>query len=78
MLRPIAKLHLCFLLQEWKLEKKLYDIYTPDNSNADNGRTNRGVNAISDLNVDLESPLISSSRLSHIGRTQLSSRDASL
>ncbi|KAL1806782.1 hypothetical protein ACET3Z_029850 [Daucus carota] len=63
--------------KEWKLEKKLYDIYAPDNSNADTGRTGRGVNFVSDLNVDLESPLISS-RLSHIGRTQLSSRDASL
>ncbi|KAK1380417.1 putative sugar phosphate/phosphate translocator [Heracleum sosnowskyi] len=64
--------------KDWKVEKKLYDIYTPDNSNADNGRPSRGVNSVSDLNLDLESPLISSSRLSHIGRTQLSSRDASL
>ncbi|KAL8105537.1 putative sugar phosphate/phosphate translocator At1g48230 isoform X2 [Apium graveolens] len=64
--------------KEWKLEKKLYDIYTADNSNMDTGRTSRGLNSVSDQNVDLESPLISSSRLSHIGRTQLSSRDASL
>ena len=67
-----------FLLQDWKLEKKLYDVYTPDNSNGDNGRTGRGVNSVSDLNVDEEAPLISSLRMSHLGRTQLNGRDASL
>ncbi|KAL8120408.1 putative sugar phosphate/phosphate translocator At3g17430 [Apium graveolens] len=64
--------------KEWKLEKKLYDIYTPDISNGDNGRTGRGINSVSDLNVDEEAPLISSLRMSHLGRTQISSRDASL
>ncbi|KAL1807481.1 hypothetical protein ACET3Z_024471 [Daucus carota] len=64
--------------KEWKLEKKLYDVYTPDNSNGDNGRTGRGVNSVSDLNVDEEAPLISSLRMSHLGRTQLNGRDASL
>lgn len=66
------------LLQDWKLEKKLYDIYTPDNNNGENGRTGRGVNSVSDLNVDEEAPLISSLRMSHLGRTQINSRDASL
>ncbi|KAK1390310.1 putative sugar phosphate/phosphate translocator [Heracleum sosnowskyi] len=64
--------------KEWKLEKKLYDVYTPDNSNGDNGITGRGVNFVSDLNIDEEAPLISSLRVSHLGRTQISSRDASL
>lgn len=56
----------------------MYDVYTPDNSNGDNGRTGRGVNSVSDLNVDEEAPLISSLRMSHLGRTQLNGRDASL
>lgn len=65
-------------MKDWKLEKKLCDIYTPDNNNGENGRTGRGVNSVSDLNVDEEAPLISSLRMSHLGRTQINSRDASL
>lgn len=71
-------IHTWVLLQEWKLEKKLYDMHMPDISNGDNGRTGRGINSVSDLNVDEEAPLISSLRMSHLGRTQISSRDASL
>jgi len=62
--------------KDWKLEKKSSDIYNPSNPNEGDGTSSRGNNAASDTNVDEETPLISSSRLSHIGRTQLSNRDA--
>jgi len=62
--------------KDWKLEKKSSDIYNPSNPNEGDGSRSRGNNAASDTNVDEETPLISSSRLSHIGRTQLSNRDA--
>ncbi|KAK6930352.1 Sugar phosphate transporter domain [Dillenia turbinata] len=63
---------LCLAMQhnDWKLEKKSSDIYEPGNSN-DNGGGN---GQQSDYNIDEEAPLISSSRLSHIGGTQLSSQ----
>lgn len=64
------------MTKEWKLEKKSSDIYAPDNSDDYDGRNSRGINSVSDLNVDEEAPLIPSSRISHIGRSQLSSRDA--
>lgn len=62
-------------MKDWKLEKKSSDIYAPNNSNGEDGTNSRGNNSASDLNLDEETPLISSSRLSHIGRTQLSNRD---
>lgn len=60
--------------QEWKLEKKSSDIFTPDTE--DDGNNGRIVSSASDLNVDEEAPLVPSSRISHIGRSQLSNRDA--
>lgn len=58
-------------MQDWKLEKKSSDIFVPNN-NGDSSRGSGGGNgAASDLNVDEEAPLLSTSRLSHIGRTQL-------
>ncbi|KAG5555397.1 hypothetical protein RHGRI_012815 [Rhododendron griersonianum] len=58
----IAKASFCF---DWKLEKKSSDLQTPDSSD---GVTS----SASDLKLDEEAPLIPSSRLSYIGRTQLS------
>uniref|UniRef100_A0A5B7BRU2 Sugar phosphate transporter domain-containing protein n=1 Tax=Davidia involucrata TaxID=16924 RepID=A0A5B7BRU2_DAVIN len=60
------------IAKDWKLEKKSSDIYVPDKSDD----ISRGNSSASDLNVDEEAPLIPLSRLSHIGRSQLSSRDA--
>ncbi|KAK9124813.1 hypothetical protein Scep_013659 [Stephania cephalantha] len=53
----------------WNLEKKSSDLYTPDTTidDSDNG----GHISASDQNVDEEAPLVPSSRLSHIGRSQL-------
>ncbi|KAK9082031.1 hypothetical protein Syun_031491 [Stephania yunnanensis] len=58
----------------WNLEKKSSDLYTPDTTidDSDNG----GHISASDQNVDEEAPLVPSSRLSHIGRSQLSSHTA--
>ena len=56
--------------QDWKFEKKSSDIYVPDNI-SDNERSSGGNGSASDMNIDEEAPLIPSSRLSHIGRTQL-------
>ncbi|KAA8528170.1 hypothetical protein F0562_035579 [Nyssa sinensis] len=64
------------IAKDWKLEKKSSDIYVPDKSDDNNGGSSRGNSSASELNVDEEAPLIPSSRLSHIGRSQLSSRDA--
>ena len=67
-------LQLCFLfwvMQDWKLEKKSSDIFVPNNS-GDSSRGGSGGNgAASNLNVDEEAPLLSTSRLSHIGRSHL-------
>jgi hypothetical protein len=62
--------------KEWKLEKKSSDIFNPSTASDNDGSSSRGSNAASDANADEETPLISSSRLSHIGRTQLGNRDA--
>lgn len=60
------------MTKDWKLEKKSSDIFTPNNSNDNSGGGGGGnMNSSSDTNVDEEAPLISS-RLSHVGRTQLS------
>lgn len=56
------------------MEKKSSDIFTPDTE--DDGNNGRIVSSASDLNVDEEAPLVPSSRISHIGRSQLSNRDA--
>jgi len=58
-------------MQDWKFEKKSSDIYVPDNSDDDEG--NIGGNGTAS---DEETPLVSSSRLSHIGRTQLTNQYA--
>lgn len=57
-------------MQDWKLEKKSSDIFVPNNSSDSRGGIG-GNGAASDLNVDEEAPLLSTSRLSHIGRTHL-------
>lgn len=58
-------------MQDWKLEKKSSDIFVPNNS-GDSSRGGSGGNgAASNLNVDEEAPLLSTSRLSHIGRSHL-------
>ncbi|XP_058097731.1 probable sugar phosphate/phosphate translocator At3g17430 isoform X2 [Magnolia sinica] len=63
--------------KEWKLDKKSSDLY-PNNGNNGNGGGNNGGNGLSlDSSVDEEAPLITSSRLSHIGRSQLSSSSSS-
>uniref|UniRef100_A0A2P2MMT4 Putative sugar phosphate/phosphate translocator At3g17430 n=1 Tax=Rhizophora mucronata TaxID=61149 RepID=A0A2P2MMT4_RHIMU len=62
--------------KDWKLEKKSLDIFSPNSSSDDNGGSG-GVNiTASDLSVDEETPLIPSSRLSHIGRSQLGNHAA--
>ncbi|KAG7018545.1 putative sugar phosphate/phosphate translocator [Cucurbita argyrosperma subsp. argyrosperma] len=53
------------IIKDWKLEKKSSDIFTPDSNNGNGG------NGSSDMNIDEEAPLLASSRLSHIGRTQV-------
>ncbi|KAL0367853.1 UNVERIFIED_CONTAM: putative sugar phosphate/phosphate translocator [Sesamum radiatum] len=64
------------ITKEWKLEKKSSDLYTPDSSssNDEDGSGSKASN--SEFVMDEEAPLIPSSRLSHIGRTQQSSRNA--
>ncbi|KAF6141313.1 hypothetical protein GIB67_024397 [Kingdonia uniflora] len=57
--------------KDWKLEKKSSDLYTPNIS--DDSLSNGGR---SDQNIDEETPLVVPSRLSHIGRSQLSSHTA--
>lgn len=54
--------------KDWKLEKKSSDLYTPSDSS-----NNVGDGSSFEQSVDEEAPLISTSRLSHIGRTQTSS-----
>ncbi|KAL7220921.1 hypothetical protein ACSBR2_013746 [Camellia fascicularis] len=62
------------IAKDWKFEKKSSDRHRPDSSDDDNGGSSRGNNnSASDVNVDEETPLIPSSRFSHIGRAQLSS-----
>ena len=61
--------HLTLVLhtgQDWKLEKKSSDIYVPNN----------GGGLSSDMNVDEETPLTQSSRLSHVGRSSIGSHGA--
>ncbi|KAJ9699936.1 hypothetical protein PVL29_005674 [Vitis rotundifolia] len=64
------------IVKDWKLEKKSSDIFVPDSSN-DNIRGSGGGNGqASDLNVDAATPLLPSARLSHIGRSQLTTHTA--
>lgn len=51
--------------QDWKLEKKSSDIYVPNNGGG-----------LSSDNVDEETPLTQSSRLSHVGRSSIGSHGA--
>ncbi|XP_042490752.1 probable sugar phosphate/phosphate translocator At3g17430 isoform X1 [Macadamia integrifolia] len=60
--------------KDWRLEKKSSDLYVPDNSS--NTNNVGSITSTSDYPVDDEAPLIPSSRLSHIGRTQLSGHTA--
>lgn len=62
-------------MQDWKFEKKSSDIYVPDNIDENEGSSG-GNGTASDMKIDEETPLISSSRLSHIGRTQLTNQYA--
>lgn len=59
-----------WLIQDWKFEKKSSDIFTPNSGSNSNG----GNLDASELN-DEEAPLLSS-RLSHVGRSQLSNHTA--
>ncbi|CAN1281840.1 Probable sugar phosphate/phosphate translocator At3g17430 [Linum perenne] len=60
------------LTKDWKLEKKSSDIFVPGDGNG--GGAN--ISSSSDgLGVDEEVPLIASSRLSHIGRSQASNHN---
>jgi len=54
-------------VQDWKLEKKSSDIYTPNDHNVNIGIGSGGNSPASELVADEEAPLIPSSRLSHIG-----------
>ncbi|CAO2817828.1 unnamed protein product [Amaranthus hypochondriacus] len=56
---------------DWKFEKKPSDIYVPNDNDVKNGGSSGANNVTSEKMVDEEAPLISSSRLSHIGRTQV-------
>ncbi|KAL2338887.1 hypothetical protein Fmac_013333 [Flemingia macrophylla] len=58
------------ITKDWKFEKRPSDFYVPD-SVSNNGGSGGGNSSLSDMNIDEEAPLISSSRLSHIGRMQL-------
>ncbi|KAJ9546357.1 hypothetical protein OSB04_018900 [Centaurea solstitialis] len=63
------------MTKDWRLEKKSSNnIYATGGDNDNDDDTSIG--KVSDMNVDEEVPLMASSRLSHIGRSQLSSRDA--
>ncbi|RDY04354.1 putative sugar phosphate/phosphate translocator [Mucuna pruriens] len=58
------------ITKDWKFEKRSSDLYAPD-SVSNTGGSGGGNVSLSDMNIDEEAPLISSSRLSHIGRMQL-------
>lgn len=67
MYRSTCQADSIIILQEWKMEKKSSDLYLPNNS------SNVEDDSFSNSNFDEEAPLMASSRLSHIGRTQLNS-----
>ncbi|KAK4478364.1 hypothetical protein RD792_017654, partial [Penstemon davidsonii] len=64
------------ITKDWKLEKKSSDVYKPDISNDDDESGKSGGSSGAANVIDEEAPLIPSSRLSHIGRTQQSYRNA--
>ncbi|KAL2507171.1 putative sugar phosphate/phosphate translocator [Forsythia ovata] len=63
--------------KDLKMEKKSSDLYIPDDvmNNSGGGKNGRNTSPL-DLHVDEEAPLIPSSRVSHLGRNQLSSHKA--
>ncbi|KAL2485342.1 putative sugar phosphate/phosphate translocator [Abeliophyllum distichum] len=63
--------------KDLKMEKKSSDLYIPDDvmNNSGGGKSGRNTSPL-DLHVDEEAPLIPSSRVSHLGRNQLSSHKA--
>lgn len=56
-----------------RMEKKSSDLYVPDDVNYGSGGKNGRNGSASDSNFDEEAPLMASSRVSHLGRSQLSS-----
>ncbi|KAI3469215.1 hypothetical protein Pfo_025878 [Paulownia fortunei] len=68
------------ITKDWKLEKKSSDLYRPDSTidddDGDDGSVSKGNSSSFDFVLDEEAPLIPLSRLSHIGRTQQSNRNA--
>lgn len=58
--------------KDWKLDKKSSDLYTKDDNNSKNTGSD-GANTSSESAVDEEAPLLQSSRLSYVGRSQISS-----
>ncbi|XP_010915258.1 probable sugar phosphate/phosphate translocator At3g17430 [Elaeis guineensis] len=62
--------------KEWKLDKKSSDIYTGDGNNSNNVGNKAGAAASESIVVDEEAPLLPSSRLSYISRSQVSSHTA--
>ncbi|XP_047155725.1 LOW QUALITY PROTEIN: probable sugar phosphate/phosphate translocator At1g48230 [Vigna umbellata] len=63
------------ITKDWKFEKKSSDIYGARYIDENEGSSG-GNGTASDMKIDEETPLISSSRLSHIGRTQLTNQYA--
>nr|XP_029119005.1 probable sugar phosphate/phosphate translocator At3g17430 isoform X2 [Elaeis guineensis] len=57
--------------KEWKLDKKSSDIYTGDGNNSNNVGNKAGAAASESIVVDEEAPLLPSSRLSYISRSQI-------
>ncbi|KAG1335399.1 putative sugar phosphate/phosphate translocator [Cocos nucifera] len=62
--------------KEWKLDKRSSDIYTDGGNDGNNVGNKAGAAASGSIVVDEEAPLIPSSRLSYIGRSQVSSHTA--
>ncbi|KAK4787850.1 hypothetical protein SAY86_011683 [Trapa natans] len=60
--------------KDWKMDKKSSHMFVPSNGGDSNGGSNLGSGSFSESNIDEEAaPLMASSRLSHIGRTQVNS-----
>ncbi|KAL3531142.1 hypothetical protein ACH5RR_010464 [Cinchona calisaya] len=62
--------------KEFKMEKKSSDLYVPDDIINNSSGLRTGRNSSSDIIVDEEAPLLASSRLSHLGQSQLSNHSA--
>ncbi|KAH7675309.1 Glucose-6-phosphate/phosphate and phosphoenolpyruvate/phosphate antiporter domain-containing protein [Dioscorea alata] len=63
-------------VKDWKLDKKSSDIYNDDDNKVGNNTGNISGSIVSEVITDEEAPLLPSSKLSYIGRTQLSSHNA--